>query len=65
MWDNLKRAWRWYSVQVLALLALLPVVWMELPADWKAMIPDDWNPYIVALIAIGGIVARAIPQDRR
>lgn len=61
----IEKPWRLWSVQIFAILAAIPVVWAELPADWKAMIPEGWNPYIVAAIAVGGIVARVIPQAKK
>jgi hypothetical protein len=60
----IEKPWRLWSVQIFAVIAALPVVWAELPPDIKAMIPDGWSPYIVTLIAIGGIVARSIPQSK-
>jgi hypothetical protein len=60
--ENWKRAWRWHSIQLAGLLAILPLVWAELPADVKAMIPDAWTPYIVTLLAVGVIVGRLRPQ---
>lgn len=61
----IEKPWRLWSVQIFTVLAVLPLAWGELPADVKAMIPAGWEPYIVAAIALGGIVARVIPQDRK
>ena len=61
----IEKPWRLWSVQIMAALAVLPVAWAELPADIKAMIPAGWEPWIVAAIAVGGIVARVIPQAKK
>jgi hypothetical protein len=61
----IEKPWRLWSVQIMAALAVLPLAWAELPPDIKAMIPDGWEPWIVAAIAVGGIVARVIPQAKK
>jgi hypothetical protein len=60
--ENWKQAWKLFSVQALALLAALPVVWMSLPEDIKAMVPADWMKWIMVAIAIGGLFGRMIAQ---
>lgn len=62
--DNWRKAWRMFSVQALALLAALPLVWMGLPEDVKAMVPQDWTKYLMIAIAIGGLVGRMIAQPK-
>lgn len=57
-----RKAWKWHSTQVLALMAAMPVVWMQLPPDVKEMVPDAWMPYIVSVIAVGAIVGRLRDQ---
>ena len=63
--EGWRKAWRWYSVQALSLLALLPVIWTELPADAKAFIPPSWQPWILAALAVAGMVGRLWPQEPR
>lgn len=62
MVSDARRAWRWHSTQVLAALAVVPVVWVELPPDLKDYIPEEWRPWIMAAVAIGGIVGRLRDQ---
>jgi len=64
MVENWKTAWRWHSTQVFAVLAVLPMVWAELPDDIKTQIPANWHPWIVAAIAFGGILLRVRDQTR-
>ena len=57
-----RKAWRWFSVQALAALAILPVVWVQLPPDVQAMMPDAWRPWVMVALAVGGIAGRLIKQ---
>lgn len=54
--------WRYYSTQALAVAAILPVVWMELPPDIKDLLPHAWRPWILTAIAVSGIAGRLIDQ---
>ena len=57
-------AWRWFSVQAFAILAALPLVWLNLPPDIKAFIPPKYGVYIAAAIALGGLVGRLVDQKK-
>lgn len=57
-----RKAWKWHSTQIAALLAIVPVVWMNLPSDVKAMIPEAWTPYIITVFAVGAIIGRLRDQ---
>lgn len=61
--QNWRKAWKWHSTQLLAIIAALPLIWMQLPPDVKDMVPDGWHPYIMAAIAIGAIVGRLRDQE--
>lgn len=60
---NARRWWRWYSTQIFVVIAAFPAVWMNLPTDAKAMIPDVWEPWIVSGLAVAGLVARLVNQE--
>lgn len=62
--ENVKSAWKWYSVQALGVLTVMPMVWAELPADIKSHIPDEWMFYVVSVIALGGLVGRLKAQKK-
>lgn len=55
--------WKWWSVRALALIAVLPVVWLEIPSDVKAYIPVEAQPWIVTAMALAGIVGRLKDQS--
>ena len=61
-WRNV---WKYYSTQALLGLAALPIVWMELPADVKAMVPSEWHAWIVSGIAVAGAASRYLKQAER
>lgn len=62
MVSDWRRAWRWYSSQAFAALAVLPAVWVSLPPDLKSYVPEAWMPWIVSAVAIGGLIGRLIDQ---
>jgi len=60
--DDAKQAWKWFSVQAMALTALFLTAWGSMPDDLKAAIPQ----WVVALVAVAvlilGIVGRLVQQ---
>lgn len=59
-----RKSWRMFSMQALAFVAALPLLWYELPPEVKAMIPDDWHPFILTGIAVAGMIGRLVDQGR-
>jgi hypothetical protein len=57
-------SWKWFSVQALVIIAMLPLVWAALPADAKALLPDGWEPWVLFALALSGIIGRLIDQNR-
>ena len=64
MVKNWQTAWRWLSVQIAALLAILPLAWSEMPEDMKAYIPAEWQPWIVSGMALAIIAGRLKDQSK-
>lgn len=60
--DDVKNAWKWFSVQAMAAVAVLPVIWSELPAETKTLLPTGWTPWIITAVAVAGLVGRVIDQ---
>ena len=64
--DNVKECYRWFSMQAFALSAVIATTWVSLPADVKAMIPDNWEKWIfigIAGISVFGGIGRVIKQS--
>lgn len=59
-----REAWRWFSVQALAVLVALPLVWASLPSDLKAFVPDGWERWILIAVAAAGLIGRVIDQQK-
>jgi hypothetical protein len=59
-----RQAWRWFSVQFLAIIMVVPLVWASLPADAKAFLPDAWEPWVLTTLAACGILGRIIDQKK-
>lgn len=62
--DNWKDAWKWFSVQALAVIVALPFVWASLPADIKGFLPDGAEPWVLVVIAVAGVLGRVIDQSK-
>ncbi|QHM71369.1 hypothetical protein [Mixta intestinalis] len=54
--------WRWHSTKALVLLGLLPTVWLEMPPEWKAMIPASWLQAASFIIMLLGMFSRITRQ---
>ena len=61
---NARKAWRWFSMQLIAFAAALQVLWETLPADAVAVIPADWRGYITIGVLVLAMVGRLIDQPR-
>lgn len=55
-------AWRMHSMQIFAALAFVPMIWDELPLEVKDLIPEAWRPYVVAVVALAGMILRLRDQ---
>ena len=60
--DNWRDALKLNSVQVFALLAILPPIWESIPPETKAAIPTEWQPWIVSAVAVIGALLRLRKQ---
>lgn len=60
--SNWRDAPRWLSVQIAALIVVLPEVWAVMPNDIKALIPAEWHMAIVQVMAAALIIARLKDQ---
>ena len=60
--DNWRQAWRFVSVQAMALALTLQGVWINLPDDLRAHIPDKVALSVTAGILVLGLIGRQFQQ---
>lgn len=60
--DNWRQAWRFLSVQAMALAIALQGVWINLPDDLRAHIPDKIALSVTAGILVLGLIGRLFQQ---
>ena len=60
--SNWRKAWRWLSMQLLALAAVAQVAWETLPPDALAVIPPDWRGYITLGLVVAAMMGRVVDQ---
>ena len=57
-----RRAWRWFSMQAMALQVAAIGSWLSVPDDLRAAVPPDWLA-VGALVLTGmGMIGRVIDQ---
>ena len=55
----------WYklwSVRVLAVIGLLPIIWQQIPDDIKANLPPSLVYWVTSALAVLAIVLRVVKQ---
>lgn len=62
--DNAKQAWKWFSVQAMALALAIQGAWEVLPDDMKASIPHNLVTYTTLALLALGIGGRLVKQDK-
>jgi len=63
--DEAKSAWRWFSMQAMALVVVVQAAWAGIPDDLKQHFPT----WMVTALSIGllvfGIGGRLVRQDKK
>lgn len=63
--EDWKSAWRWFSVQAMALSAALTAAWQFVPDDLKSSLPAWVPPAMgIAILALG-IAGRIVEQPKK
>lgn len=60
--DEWKHAWRMFSVQAGALGVAIPLVYIQLPEEFRASIPHSWVMIATGITAACGLAGRLIHQ---
>ena len=57
-----KQAWRWFSVQVLAIQGAAASAWLAVPDDLRQAVPETWLAGAAVALAVLGIIGRLVDQ---
>jgi hypothetical protein len=60
--DNARDAWRWFSVQAMALAVAVEGAWLAMPLDLKTRIPETWVDAVTMGLLVLGIFGRLVDQ---
>ena len=63
--DNVSSAWRWFSVQAMALAATTQLVWVSLTPEQQAEIGSGKVSTGTAIVLGLGILGRLIDQSKK
>lgn len=61
--DNARDAWRWFSVQAMALAVAIEGAWLAIPPDLKSRIPETWVDAVTMGLLVLGIFGRLVKQS--
>jgi hypothetical protein len=59
-----RQAWRWFSVQSMALAGAVQATWVMIPEDMREAVPGAWVAGITAGILVLGVIGRLIDQSK-
>jgi hypothetical protein len=59
---NARRAWRWFSVQAMALAGAVQATWVLIPDDMRASVPPDWVALLTVALLVLGVAGRLVDQ---
>jgi hypothetical protein len=62
--DDIKSAWRWFSVQAMVAAGALQAAWEVMPADLKSGIPPKLVTWITVGLLVLGIAGRLVKQEK-
>jgi hypothetical protein len=60
---NWRNAWRMFSMQALTVAATMQAVWLELPAEVKAELPQGLVHYLTLAALVVAAVGRVVKQS--
>ena len=59
---NARKAWRWFSVQAMALQGAVAGAWLVVPNDMRAAVPSEWLAVAAIGLTVLGVAGRLIDQ---
>lgn len=63
--DDVKNAWRWFSVQAMVTAGAIQGAWVFIPDDMKSSIPKDvvqWTTLALLALGVAGRVVQQTPK---
>jgi hypothetical protein len=60
--DNAGQAYKWLSVQAMALVVAIEGAWLAIPPDLKTRIPETWVDALSMAVLVLGIFGRVVDQ---
>lgn len=62
---NWRDAWKWFSLQAMALAIALQSAYLAVPLSMQSRIPETWVDGITIAILILGAIGRLVPQGSK
>lgn len=62
--EDARKAWKWISVQAMALAGAIQVAWLSIPDDMKASIPAKYVTVLTLGLLVLGIAGRLVKQGK-
>jgi protein-S-isoprenylcysteine O-methyltransferase Ste14 len=63
--EDAKQAWRWISVQAMALALAVQGAWEVLPPEMKASIPPQYVTWLTLALLVLGLAGRLVKQGEK
>ena len=58
-----RKAWRYFSVQAMALQGAVAGAWLVVPDDMKAAVPAEWLAACAVVLTVLGVAGRLVDQN--
>ena len=62
--DDWKNFWKWWSVRITTVLAVIGPVWLSLPPELQDDLPVELLPYVSPVVLMSIVVARVLDQAK-
>lgn len=60
--EDWRQCWRWFSTHALAITIALQATWLELPSEWRAVVPAQLVHVMTIAVLILGFLGRLMRQ---
>jgi len=58
-----RKAWRWFSVQAMALQGAAAGAWLAVPDDMRVAVPSEWLAACAVVLTVLGVAGRLVDQN--